>query len=210
MSNRISPSIHASTSKVGQIKVGNNGKNWIVLEKNKIKKWYLLGEYKKYKTLVYYDTISYIIVIGEKNIYIFYYNYTDSKKKNNLCYYPFNITNYINYFIGKNTQKYSFSNKEIYKKLYTGSSILIQYKKNKYIFINWEIFSFSTNEPIIEFHSLLGKDNRFYPFALTENYVYLIKENVYLHRNFDDKNPLDIYYDNKKLGKKFPIISIEI
>lgn len=67
---RKSPAIHASENQVGKISIGNDKNNWIILEKNKIKKWYLLGKYKKYYTL---DNGSkkYKIIINDKNIYIF-------------------------------------------------------------------------------------------------------------------------------------------
>ena len=39
-------------------------------------------------------------------------------------------------------------------------------------------------------------------YALTNNYAYLILENVYLKRDFDNKNPYDVYYDFKKKWKR--------
>ena len=67
---RKSPAIHASENEIGKISIGNDKNNWIILEKNKIKKWYLLGKYKKYYTL---DNGSkkYKVIINDKNIYIF-------------------------------------------------------------------------------------------------------------------------------------------
>jgi len=35
---RKSPTIHASENEIGQINIGNDKNNWIILEKNKIKK----------------------------------------------------------------------------------------------------------------------------------------------------------------------------
>ena len=69
--NRKSPAIHASENPVGKIKKGVDKNNWIILEKNNIKKWYLLGKYKKYYTQ---DNGSkkYKVVINDKHIYIFY------------------------------------------------------------------------------------------------------------------------------------------
>jgi hypothetical protein len=75
-------------------------------------------------------------------------------------------------------------------------------KKNSYIFIGTKIIEFNTLEPIIEFHSIIGNGSVVYPFALTNNYAYLILENVYLKRDFDDKDPYDVYYDFKKKWKR--------
>ncbi len=50
--NRKSPEIHANENNIGKIKIGNDGNNWIILEKNEIKKWYSLGKYKKYYAVV--------------------------------------------------------------------------------------------------------------------------------------------------------------
>jgi hypothetical protein len=182
---RKSPTIHASENEIGKISIGNDKNNWIILEKNKIKKWYLLGKYKKYYTL---DNGSkkYKVIISEKNIYIFSNNidwifekHIHSQNKQ--------------IFIGKNTKKYS-----IYNGLFSGSSILVEIKKNSYIFIGTKIIKFNTPEPIIEFHSIMGNSSVVYPFALTKNYGYLILENIYLKRDFGNKNPYDVYYKNNK------------
>lgn len=181
---RKSPSIHASENQVGKISIGNDKNNWIILEKNKIKKWYLLGKYKKYYTI---DNGSkkYKVIVSDKNIYVF---------SNNLDY---EIKKYNQIFIGKNTKKYA-----IYNGLFTGSSILVEIKKNSYIFIGTKIIEFNTLEPIVEFHSIMGNSSVVYPFALTNNYAYLILENVYLKRDFDDKDPYEVYYDFKKKWKR--------
>ena len=48
---RKSPSISATECNNGSIKIGNDKNYWMVLEKNNVKRWYLLGKYKIYKTL---------------------------------------------------------------------------------------------------------------------------------------------------------------
>ena len=132
---RKSPSIHASENQIGKISIGNDKNNWIILEKNKIKKWYLLGKYKKYYTL---DNGSkkYKVIISDKNIYIFPINldyifeWITVKRQQ--------IQN-KQIFIGKNTKKYS-----VYDGLFSGSSILIEIKKNSYIFIGTKVIEFIT------------------------------------------------------------------
>ena len=183
--NRKSPTAHAAENKIGQIKKGNDINNWIILEKNNVKRWYLLGKYKKYYTMDN-GTNKYKIIINDKNIYVFY----DEPEYETLVY---NIKNYKNIFIGKNTKKY-----RIYDKIYLGSSVLVEIKKNSYVFIGSSIIQFTTKEPIIEFHSIMGNNFVVYPFALTNDYAYLILENVYLERDFDDNEPYEVYYDFKK------------
>ncbi len=101
--------------------------------------------------------------------------------------------NYKNIFIGKNSKKYSS-----YTKPFTGSSILIEIKQNNYIYIRDKIYNFTTKEPIIKFYSTMGNNFVVYPFALTENYVYLLVENVYLEHDFGNIEPYQVYYDFKK------------
>lgn len=192
---RKSPAIHASENQVGKISIGNDKNNWIILEKNKIKKWYLLGKYKKYYTL---DNGSkkYKVIINEKNIFIF-----SNDLNSDWLVLPLSTkrkeSQNKQIFIGKNTKKYC-----VYNGLFSGSSILVENKKNSYIFIGTKIIEFNTLEPIIEFHSIIGNGYVVYPFALTNNYAYLILENVYLKRDFDDKDPYDVFYDFKKKWKR--------
>lgn len=63
--NRKSPSIHASENEIGKISTGNDKNNWIILEKNKIKRWYLLGKYK----IMVLKNIKLLLVI---KIFIFF------------------------------------------------------------------------------------------------------------------------------------------
>lgn len=175
---------------VGKI-VKENNNNWIVLEKNNIKKRYILGKYKKYYTMNN-GGHKYKIIISDKNIYVF----SNEPEYDMLCY---EIKKYQNIFIGKNTKKYS-----IFSGLYTGSSILVEIKKNVYIFIGDNIIQFNTKEPVVEFHSIMGNSSVVYPFALTENYSILLVENVYLKREETDKDkdPYEIYYDFKSIYKR--------
>lgn len=191
---RKSPLIHASENQIGKISIGNDKNNWIILEKNKIKKWYLLGKYKKYYTL---DNGSkkYKVIISDKNIYIFPINldyifeWISVKRQQ---------SQNKQIFIGKNTKKYS-----VYDGLFSGSSILVKMKKNSYIYIGTKIIEFNTLEPIVEFHSIMGNSSVVYPFALTNNYAYLMLKNVFLKRDFGDKDPYDVYYNFKKTNSKY-------
>ena len=48
---------------------------------------------------------------------------------------------------------------------------------------------------VLKLLNLIDNGSVVYPFALTNNYAYLILENVYLKRDFDDKDPYDVFYD---------------
>jgi hypothetical protein len=87
--------------------------------------------------------------------------------------------------------------------LFSGSSILVEIKKNSYIFIGTKIIEFNTLEPIVEFHSIMGNSSVVYPFALTNNYAYLMLKNVFLKHDFGDKDPYDVYYNFKKTNNKY-------
>jgi len=106
----------------------------------------------------------------------------------------YNVKNYKNIFIGKNTHKY----RGLYNELFTGSSILVEAKKNNYVFIGNKIKTFRTIEPVVEFHSIMGNSSVVYPFALTSNYTYLMLYNVYLERRTDDMDPYDGYYRSER------------
>jgi hypothetical protein len=104
-------------------------------------------------------------------------------------------------FVGKNSKKYG-----TYSQPFTGSAILLEDKKNKYVYIGEKMFSFTTVEPIKQFYATMGNNFVVYPFALTENYVYLLTENVYMARDFGDIDPYEVYYDFQKtwMRKSFP------
>jgi hypothetical protein len=195
---RKSPSKHANEMDIGDIRVGNDNNNWIIIEKNKIKKWYLLGKYKKYNTINNGD-LRYKVIISDLNIYIF----SGSPQYSTLIY---NIKKYKKIYIGKNTQKYE----SYYKESFTGSSIIVETKQNEYVFIGDKIFKFKTIESIEEFHSIMGNSSVVYPFALTKNYAYLMLGSVYVEGNFSKESPYDVYYDFNKIDKpkynKFKVI----
>lgn len=107
------------------------------------------------------------------------------------------IKNYKNVFIGKNSKKYGS-----YDKPFTGSSILVEVAPLEYIYICERIFKFKTKEPVNKFYSIMGNSFVVYPFALTDNYAYLIIENVYIKRDFGDLDPYEIYYDYKKIWNR--------
>lgn len=90
-----------------------------------------------------------------------------------------------------------------------GNSILIYTNNNTYIFIGNQIFSFTPFYPIVNFYSLVGRNDVPYPYAVdTHNNIYLLIEDTIIKMDnllyqqtklFD--NPYCLYYDH--FNKKF-------
>ena len=125
-------------------------------------------------------------VVIDKNT-IFVYNISDNSK-------VYEIKKYKNLFVGKNSKKYGPSPKP-----HTGLSILVEIKDKEYVFISHKIQQFKTLEPIKKFYSQMGNNAFLYPFALTDDYAYLLIENKYIKRDFGDLDPYEVYYDFKKV-----------
>lgn len=91
-----------------------------------------------------------------------------------------------------------------------GNSILFQVtsdkpKQYKYIYIGSEIYSFYTNEIIEKYHSPIGNNDVPYPYAISENNIYLMLEKIVLNKNAVKlKDPYAEYYftDHKTIGLK--------
>jgi len=189
---RPSPKIHASENPIGLIKKGNNGDNWIILEKNKIKKWYELGQYKQYYTQ-HNGSKPYRVVINATHIYAFLHD-----ENWDINAYPTLALDikYDKVFIGKNVVKYAE-----YNGSYIGSTILIKVG-NKYILISNKIYEFETKEPVLKFVSIMGNSNVPYPFALTKHYAYCLNGFRYFDRDFGDIDPYIVLYDFEKVWNK--------
>lgn len=142
---------------------------------------------KKYYPIINGGNSKYEVIVSKTNITI---NDIEEDKKHE-------INNYKKIFIGKNSKKYG-----PYTKLFTGSSILVQINDLEYVYICDKIFSFKTKEPVNKFYSIMGNNFVVYPFALTDNYAYLIIENMYIKRDFGDKDPYEVYYDLKKIWNR--------
>ncbi len=122
-------------------------------------------------------------------------------------------TKYDSYYLGKCGKicpKYTQS--------YSGHVVLVETKKNEYIFINRDIFKFKTTEPIIKFISYVGNSDVPYSYAITKNYTYLLQEKIKLENKYLDmkKDPYELYYyrdlaKTAKYSKKIlkPPIAIE-
>lgn len=103
---------------------------------------------------------------------------------------PFFVTPYEKLFIGCN--KYPIY--PTYGKEWYGNSVLVKLSPLKYIFIGWEIFSFTTVQEIVDYNSPVGNSGVSYPYAYTKDYVYFLLD----HTHF--KHPRSYYYMKKPEG----------
>ena len=89
-------------------------------------------------------------------------------------------------------------------------SILINLKKNKYIIISNIFQEYDLNEKINKFYSIIIGDELPYPYALSNENVYLFLENIYINKkyfknfNFNKDNIYNYYTKNnlQKYSKK--------
>ena len=65
-------------------------------------------------------------------------------------------------------------------KKFDGNSILIKIKKNRYVFIGWEIYEFTSNEEIKEYYSPVGSNDVPYPVAISDTNVYFMLDYKYV------------------------------
>jgi hypothetical protein len=209
------------------IKTGNNGKKYIsVSDKNGIYKWklspksrsrkrrslsrsvknsppiksrskstFIKRENIKPKNYITHDNGGrpFLVNISKDVIRIYKHDSTDydvEPKKSDYTVLIKEITNFNGYW-------YGFDNNTKNKKT-NGTSILIEIKELKYIFIGVYVIEFVTDEPIIEFRSTMGNSDVTYPYAWSENKIYmLIYENVqYMNRkdvNIDVQNEASVW-----------------
>lgn len=142
-----------------------------------------MNKSKTYYPIINGDVRKYKVEVLKPKIII-----TDLKTEKEIL-----MQKYKKIFIGKNSKKYG-----PYDKPYLGSSILVEIGYLEYIYICETIFKFKTKEPVTKFYSTMGNNFVVYPFALTENYAYLMNDNVYMLRDFGDIDPYEVYYDFKK------------
>jgi len=85
-----------------------------------------------------------------------------------------------------------------------GNSILLDMGKMEYIFIGWNVTKFKAKSKITKYVSPVGNSAVPYPYAIDEdgNY-YLMLENVMLDGVSRGEDPYRVYYQDKKLGKKY-------
>lgn len=221
----------AHAMKIGQTKKGLDGKLWTVIAtKNNTKRWIKKSSRKKYsgsktskksvrknklsksfipknkltqKNKIYYvhdnGSRPFKVIINNRAIHIYKFSYESEKYDTDII----KITKYSGYWYGYDSSGYRQH----------GNSILIKISDNEYIFVGWEIYSFKTNNPIIDYISPLGNSDVPYPIAYNDSYVYFMLDKRYvsideLDIDINVPNALNIYdsyysLSIKPSGKKF-------
>lgn len=91
---------------------------------------------------------------------------------------------------------------------YDGSAFILQISKNKYVFISSlkGIYSFETDDEIMEFHSPIGNGAWPYPHATGRKWKYLLLDcrKIKVVDDVEDSmgNPYDAYYDLSRSNKR--------
>lgn len=178
------------------------------LEKNNEISKQIMEKYKNNKK--YYILQNggkpYLVYVGKKNIKI--YKNSDKFYVDEEYNYEINMWTYIELirkykslktFIGYSPK----NNMTIYSgghgERFDGNSILIKIKNNKYVYIGPEIFSFKTDDDIIEYISPVGNSGVPYPYAIdNKGKYYLLIEGVILNDipKYNINDPYEYYYEN--------------
>jgi hypothetical protein len=211
-SNRPSPPFHAKDF-MNKIKVGNDKLKYIsVPDKNGVYKWKKY-EMKNTKKLTKKDKMKtyYTHDNGSKNIMI--QDYIDNSKVIIYKIYQDNTSKkllevkYNEIFFGKPPSKIMSDSRYSYEK---GSSVLLHINKNKYMFIGETVFMFLTleNEKINSFVSPIGNSDVVYPYAVGENYTYLLLDTyqVAIPNIYIKSNPYDDYWAAESLSRKIKVL----
>lgn len=140
---------------------------------------------------------------ADKKIVVYKKSHYDEKNKKFIyettpC---FVISKYIKCFIGKN--------EDLQKKYFKldGSSILVHISdksnENQYIYIGSSLFSFTTKDKINKYYSPCLTNSFPYPFAISDENVYLMVEKVYFSKDLLNKkvDPYAYYYGFDKQNK---------
>lgn len=188
----------AHCEKVGTLRFGLDGNEWIVAKNKKnIKRWVIYKRILK-KNNIFYKKIKakyagyktyfthfnggrpYLVYIKNKNVAI--YNLPENVMIDNQMFNE-NDCNwmYINLvkkykakevFIGKSPliamTKYSGG----YGKYFDGNTILLELKNKNYVYIKDEIQKIKINDKIKEYYSFVGNNDVPYPMAIGEKNVY--------------------------------------
>jgi len=106
-------------------------------------------------------------------------------------------------FIGKDTGKCDGSDitpSKLDVKFSIGNTILLQLTKNRYAYIEGSVYEFSTNDEIVKYFSLIGRNDVPYPVALGKKNVYFMldefhKPNVYIPKKYFPKKMKDAEFE---------------
>ncbi len=114
------------------------------------------------------------VVADNKGIQIFTYKIvTEDYQTEDYTKLVKQFTNFFGYWSGYDSSPYKFH----------GNSILIQISKNEYVSVGWEIYSFKTDEEILDYVSPVGNSDVPYPVAFGENNVYFMLDKKYIRKD---------------------------
>lgn len=218
VSSRKSPAAHASETKVGTVMAGLDKNQWIVKElPNGLKRWVHHGVGKNIYFVEDNGARPFMVKIDKSVVEVWRFNYkrTEEDKKNNPERVPIydklikSFTDYKKVYVGKSTSGE-------YEDDFEGNSILIKLEPQKYIYIGWIIYSFTTNDEIHTFVSDMGNSGVSYPYGIGSKNTYFLIEDTFLPNEllsdllcrsgkcyFDDPYEFFYSYDDKKRNKDF-------
>ena len=84
-----------------------------------------------------------------------------------------------------------------------GNTILLKLNKNRYVFIEGEIYEFSTTDEIVKYYSMVGNGDVPYPIAVGKENVYFMLDRKYIPLKYfpkkmkarDFEEAYDLFYD---------------
>lgn len=82
----------------------------------------------------------------------------------------------------KNVKKF-FSGRDYSGYGMHGNSVLFELPKNRYVHVGVSIYEFTTDGPVVAFHSYMGNNDVPYPVTLTDDYAYFMLDTVYVPRD---------------------------
>ena len=172
---RPSPTESSTKFKPGTKKRGNDGNMWeIIRTASGVNRWKKIALHKGLKKYMIHDNgdFPFLVYVGKNTAHIY--------KKTKSGEYTTLVKDYAikKAFIGKD-REYG----------YTGNSILLHLKDNRYVFIGWKIYEFKPKEEITHFWSIMGNSDVSYPVALSKTYAYMMLDGIVVKRNQFSKNP---------------------
>lgn len=134
---------------------------------------------------------TFTVITSKKNIKIYKNKFDDSVEEERVEKLVKTINKFDGYWIDRDGRDKGFT-------------ILVKLSKLKYIFIGWDIYSFTANEEINAFYSRYGNNATPYSIAVSKNYTYLLEQKVVIEGTAKKSDIFDLYddYFNKALKTK--------
>jgi hypothetical protein len=135
------------------------------------------------------------VEINGNNIQVFKYITDDA-------YEEYNKNNYTKLSLELKTDEI-FIGKDKNDPKNKGNSILVR-KGDEYYYIGDSIYKFKPNDAIIKYVSPVGNNDVPYPYAVGEDNIYLMIENIYFDKYIlpQHTDPYEFYYELKRVNRK--------